>query len=182
MTRDATHLSKLISYWLRHDPADGRLVLDEYGWTGVDDLVRGLAARQYHVTLDDIERLNLATDKVRWVIDRERGRLRANHGHSVAVAEPGQPSTPPATLYHGTAQRFLAAIERDGLQPMSRQQVHLSDDITQARTVGARHGTPVALTVETAPLVAAGWDFYDAGEGVWLTAAIPWSYLEVADE
>lgn len=44
----------------------------------------------------------------------------------------------PKFLYHGTSPRFLNSIELNGLLPMSRQYVHLSEYIVTAELVGKR--------------------------------------------
>jgi hypothetical protein len=36
---------------------------------------------------------------------------------------------------HGTAQRFLESIRKEGLKPGARQYVHLSEDVDTATTV-----------------------------------------------
>ncbi|WP_420213863.1 RNA 2'-phosphotransferase [Janthinobacterium fluminis] len=57
------------------------------------------------------------------------------------------PAEPPATLYHGTAERFIASIKESGSRPGARKHVRLSSDLDTAVRGGARHGAPVVLTV-----------------------------------
>jgi len=45
--------------------------------------------------------------------------------------------------------------------------VHLSATIETASTVGARRGVPVVLRVDTAAMVAAGYQFRISANGVW---------------
>jgi putative RNA 2'-phosphotransferase len=174
--RDLKQVSKLVSYWLRHDPDDAQLVLDESGWADVDALLIALERRGVTFNLDDLAELNVSTDKVRWEIDAEQRRIRACHGHSVSV-DLGESAIPPAQLFHGTATRFLSAIKAEGLLPMGRQQVHLTDNQADAEKVGARHGKPVILIIDTTRLLADGWEFHRTAEGIWLTGAIPAEYL-----
>ncbi|MHC5228101.1 RNA 2'-phosphotransferase [Enterococcus sp. LJL99] len=47
-------------------------------------------------------------------------------------------SVPPKILYHGTANKFLKSIKKEGLIPMSRQYVHLSEDLETATLIGNR--------------------------------------------
>jgi RNA:NAD 2'-phosphotransferase (TPT1/KptA family) len=63
------------------------------------------------------------------------------------------------------------------LQPQSRQQVHLSADEATAHLVGQRHGKPVVLTVDALRMHAAGFKFYRADNGVWLTDQVPREFL-----
>ncbi|MEZ4617799.1 MAG: RNA 2'-phosphotransferase [Caldilineaceae bacterium] len=104
-------------------------------------------------------------------------RIRANQGHSIAVELNLRPQVPPARLFHGTATRFLDAIQREGLQRQSRQHVHLSADEKTAHKVGQRHGKPVILTVDAAAMHADGHLFYLSDNGVWLTDHVPVHYL-----
>jgi putative RNA 2'-phosphotransferase len=88
---------------------------------------------------------------------------------------------PPEVLYHGTAIQHQDSILREGLQKMSRHQVHLSADLATARTVGQRHGRLVLFEVAAGALHRAGHAFYQADNGVWLTDAVPAKYLHVVD-
>lgn len=80
-------------------------------------------------------------------------------------------------LYHGTATRFLASIERQGLLAQGRNYVHLSPDRETAVRVGQRHGLPVVLVVRAGLMHQAGRIFYCSANGVWLTARVPVEYL-----
>ena len=92
-----------------------------------------------------------------------------------------QPVLPPDVLYHGTASRFLKSILASGLRAGNRRHVHLSGDVDTARRVGARHGFPVILHVDTARMRADGAVFYRSDNGVWLTGPVAPRYLRVLD-
>ena len=62
---------------------------------------------------------------------------------------------------------------------MNRDHVHLSADLETATKVGMRHGKIVILKVDTAAMHAAGQEFYQADNGVWLTGAIAPKWFEV---
>jgi len=55
-------------------------------------------------------------------------------------------TAPPDVLWHGTGEKYVASIDRQGLLSKSRLYVHLSADIETARTVGSRHGRPGDLS------------------------------------
>jgi putative RNA 2'-phosphotransferase len=84
---------------------------------------------------------------------------------------------PPDVLYHGTVERSLPAIRREGLRPMGRHHVHLSPDEETARQVGARRGHPVVLTVDARTMAEAGHEFRLSANGVWLVDRVPPRYL-----
>jgi putative RNA 2'-phosphotransferase len=87
--------------------------------------------------------------------------------------------TPPAVLYHGTAKRFLDSIKKEGLKPMSRQYVHLSEDTETAKMVGKRRDSdPVILRIDTAEAMKAGVKFYRANDKVWLCKQLPSQFIK----
>jgi putative RNA 2'-phosphotransferase len=104
--------------------------------------------------------------------------IRANQGHSIPVDLELIPHTPPAILWHGTGERFVSAIMREGLRPMERHYVHLSADPETAVKVGRRHGRPVLFTVDAARMAGDSLLFYLSENGVWLTDAVPPQYLK----
>jgi len=169
-------ISKRISYWLRHDPAQAGLTPDDFGWVPLSQVVAKLNERGADIDEDGIEKLNVSTDKVRFQIDRTGDRIRATHGHSYPVIV-GDSQTPPAILYHGTAVRNLESIKAEGLRPMGRQFVHMSTDPDIARTVGARHGKPCVIEVDAAGLYTAGHPMYHTSDNVWLTDEVPQGFL-----
>jgi putative RNA 2'-phosphotransferase len=93
---------------------------------------------------------------------------------------------PPHVLFHGTATRFIESIRglrsrslRDrGLLPGSRQHVHLSLDEITALKVGQRHGKPIVLKIWAKKMYEAGFKFFRADNGVWLTNYVPSDYME----
>jgi putative RNA 2'-phosphotransferase len=119
----------------------------------------------------------LRNNKRRFSFDETGTLIRANQGHSVAVDLQLTAVHPPAILYHGTGDRAVESILRQGLLKMARHHVHLSRDIATARTVGARHGRPVVFAVDAAAMQAAGWIFYCSANGVWLVDHVPPEYL-----
>jgi putative RNA 2'-phosphotransferase len=169
--------SKLISYWLRHHPEDAGLTIDDFGWTSTDQLINALHSRNFTVDLPELLRLTNSFDKVRWEIDEAGGRIRATHGHSFPVLLEDKVKMPPEILYHGTAVKNIPAITEQGLRPMSRQFVHLSETIKTALNVGSRHGKPTLIEVKAGRLANEGWKFYQTSDNVWLTSAIPAEYL-----
>ncbi|HLL82625.1 MAG TPA: RNA 2'-phosphotransferase [Longimicrobium sp.] len=180
--QNLVRLSKWMSLVLRHDPAKFGVVLDEAGWTRVDDLIA--AAARADVPLDDatLRRAVAENDKQRFALSGDGAMIRASQGHSVQVELGLEPAEPPPILFHGTATRFLDSIRRDGLVPGSRRDVHLSADPDTATTVGARHGRPAVLRIDAARMHAGGRLFFRSANGVWLTDAVPAEYLGFPDD
>lgn len=169
-------VSKFMSLVLRHQPEALGLALDEAGWVGIEALCAKLHDK-FGVTRDDVLGIVTRDPKGRYVI--EGNRIRAAQGHSVEVDLDLEARTPPENLFHGTTRPAWEAIAREGLQKRARTHVHLSADIATARTVGSRRsGGLVILEVAAGDMSRAGFDFYLAQNGVWLTGHVPPAYLK----
>jgi len=177
--RRRIHISKFISKHLRHEPEAIGLVLEPGGWVPIDDLLAAAARAGCPFTRDELQHVVSACDKQRFALDETGTRVRANQGHSTNVELDLEPATPPAELYHGTAERWLDAILREGLLKMARHHVHLSSDTATARRVGSRHGKPVILVIDSAGMVADGHTFFRSANGVWLVERVPAQYLRL---
>ncbi|MFT3718884.1 RNA 2'-phosphotransferase [Pseudorhodoferax sp.] len=179
--QDHAAASKFLSYVLRHEPQAIGLALDSEGWTHVETLIAAAARHGRILDRALIEQVVATSDKKRFALSPDGSSIRAVQGHSTArVAIRFAEKVPPATLYHGTAERFLESIRREGLKPGERQYVHLSEDVETATAVGQRYGKPVALVVEAEAMHRQGLGFHQAENGVWLTAAVPAQFLRLA--
>jgi putative RNA 2'-phosphotransferase len=170
-------VSKFLSRVLRHAPESIGLTLDPQGWAGVDELLDGAKRAGVPLTPELLQQVVAENDKQRFTLSADGRRIRANQGHSIPVDLGLEPRQPPAQLYHGTADRFVADIRRDGLSPRRRNHVHLSPDEATATRVGARHGRPVVLVIEAALMHDAGHTFYLSDNGVWLTDRVPPEFI-----
>ncbi|WP_433624065.1 RNA 2'-phosphotransferase [Halomicrococcus sp. NG-SE-24] len=183
-------LSKFCSGALRHFPDDAGVELDDRGWTDDDALVAAVTERYDWATAEHVDAVVATDPKGRF--ERSGGRIRAAYGHSVDVtldADAGLSGTSetdesavPDELYHGTAPRNLDAIRDEGLRPMGRQEVHLSETREGARAVGRRHADdPAVLAVDAKGLVADGRRVTRRGEGVYATERVPPEYVDRVD-
>ncbi|PLK72874.1 RNA 2'-phosphotransferase [Rhizobium sp. TH135] len=173
--------SKFLSYILRHAPESIGLELDSEGWTDIDTLIAKANAAGQAIDQEMLLLTVRDSEKKRLTLSEDGARIRAAQGHSIKVDLGHAPSQPPAQLFHGTATRFLEAILAEGLQPGSRQQVHLSADRETATQVGARHGKPVVLSVNASRMAEGGHTFFQADNGVWLTNHVPAVYLTIIE-
>ncbi|HNY32810.1 MAG TPA: RNA 2'-phosphotransferase [Fibrobacteria bacterium] len=161
--------SKFLSLVLRHAPETIGLVLDGHGWAQVADLLEKANQGKVALTIDELLEIVETNEKKRFELSPDDERIRAVQGHSIDVDLELSPTTPPATLYHGSAQQNLSGIRESGIQRGKRRYVHLSGDPETALKVGARHGKPVLLCLDTARLTQAGHLFCLSKNGVWLT-------------
>jgi putative RNA 2'-phosphotransferase len=178
MEAHLVRFSKFLSLVLRHKPEEIGLTLDAQGWADVADLIERANQRGVPLTRELVERVVATNDKKRFALSADGAKVRASQGHSVAVDLGLEPRQPPEVLFHGTATRFLAGIAAKGLLPSGRQHVHLSPDEATAVTVGRRHGKPVVLRVRAGEMYRAGFPFYLAANGVWLTERVPLAFLD----
>jgi putative RNA 2'-phosphotransferase len=170
-------VSKYLAKHLRHRPDLIGITLDEAGWADVEALLTACARHGCPISRDELEQVVTGDGKRRYAFDETGRRIRASQGHSVTVDLDLPVTAPPNVLYHGTVDRALPAIRREGLRPMARRDVHLSVDEETARQVGARRGRPVVLIVDAAAMVAAGHEFRLSANGVWLADSVPPRYL-----
>ena len=179
--RDLTRSSKFLSLILRHEPAKFGVALDSAGWTEVEALLEAWRKHGRAIDRGLLEQIVATNDKKRFAFDETGTRIRANQGHSVEVELGYEPASPPALLYHGTATRFVAAIEAEGLKKMARHHVHLSAEEATARAVGRRHGKPAVLVIDSAAMVGDGFAFFLSTNKVWLVDRVPARFIRFPD-
>ena len=176
---DYIKLGKEITYALRHAPWEYELELDENGFTDILQLLSAINEEGKYsreITKADILHVMEVSNKKR--LEIVNNRIRAMYGHSFPMQIKYEEGTPPAVLYHGTAKRFMSSIKSEGLKPMSRQYVHLSEDTETAVLVGKRRDSdPVILHIDTVAARKAGVKFYKANEKVWLCKSLPPQFL-----
>lgn len=178
MSKTDAETSKFLSYVLRHQPESIGLTLDSEGWANIDTLIACAATDNRQLDKALLVRIVENSDKKRFAISPDGLSIRAVQGHSSAQVDIGyQEKTPPATLYHGTATRFIQSIQEQGLIAGSRQYVHLSAEEATAISVGQRHGKPVVLKIDALAMHGQDFIFYQADNGVWLTKAVPVAFI-----
>lgn len=177
MDKRLVTVSKYLAKYLRHAPHELGLTLQLGGWVPVDDLLSAARRHGFPIGYDDLVDCVETNDKQRFAFDVSGELIRANQGHSVAVDLQLEEREPPETLYHGTVERFLPSILKDGLVRGKRHHVHLSKDLETATKVGARRGKPVILTVDAGRMRRDGHKLLLSSNGVWLTDSVPPAYL-----
>lgn len=164
-----TYNSKRLAYLLRHSKLP-----NHKGWIKVD-----VVQNELGVLLLDIQKIVYEDTKGRFEFSEDKSSVRALYGHSIDVNLGLEPTTPPSVLYHGTAEKYIDSIMKEGLRPRKRNFVHLSETMDMAKQVGTRHGSPVVLSIDIEAMIRAGYKFYKAQNGIWLTGDIPPIFLKV---
>lgn len=171
-------ISKFLSLVLRHAPETIQLQLDKNGWANVDELI--IQSHQFGKEFDFglLEEVVETNDKKRFTFNEDLTKIRANQGHSIDVELNLKESEPKDFLYHGTVEKFIDSIKKEGLQKMSRQYVHLSKDKETAIKVGSRRGKPIVLKINAPKMFLDGYKFYLSENNVWLLDEVPTKYID----
>ena len=170
------NISKYLSLILRHKPEVIGISLDEHGWANVEELIAGIS-KDYDFNMELLEEIVRSDEKQRYSFNEDKTLIRANQGHSVPVDVELVEQIPPDILWHGTGEKYVSAIDTEGLIPKSRLYVHLSKDEDTATKVGTRHGKPVVYHVLAKKMYDDGYKFFISVNGVWLTKTVPVKYL-----
>ena len=171
-----TKTSRYISLILRHQPEVIGITLDEHGWADVNALIEGVN-RTHPLNREILEEIVRTDEKQRYSFNEDHTLIRANQGHSIPVDVELKVCEPPEILYHGTGEKYVTSILKEGLIPKSRLYVHLSKDEATAKQVGSRHGKPAVFAVEAGEMHRQGHVFFLSENGVWLVKHVPASYL-----
>lgn len=165
-------LSKLMSGALRHFPEDLGLSPCGEGWMEYDEFVDAVTGRRGWASEEQVAAV-IATDPKERFECRD-GSVRASYGHSIDVEIQDGSGDVPDELYHGTAPGNVDSIMEDGIQPMSRQMVHLSPSREEALAVGRRHSRdPVVVVVDAVGLVRDGYEVGRRGPTVFTVREVP---------
>ncbi|NNE01427.1 MAG: RNA 2'-phosphotransferase [Pirellulaceae bacterium] len=177
-TKEQKKISKFLSLVLRHRPEKIGIALDDAGWVDVDVLLTAINQHSRALTLDQLECVVRENDKQRFIFSDDQQRIRANQGHSVPVDLDHESAVPPDVLLHGTPERFVAAIAKQGLEKMQRHHVHLHADSAVANAVGARRGKAVLLRIRSGEMHRAGHRFWVTPNQVWLVDHVPAEFID----
>ena len=175
-----TRISKLMCFYLRHNPDAGNLTMDKHGWVDIEELVNSINnTKSYVVDKELIYEIVKEDNKQRYSLNENKTKIRANQGHSIPVDVDLQTKIPEMDyLYHGTATKYESSINEQGLIPKKRLYVHLSDNISLAKEVGLRHGDVIIYQVNCKEMIKDGYEFKYSENGIWLINEVPVKYIK----
>jgi len=166
------HLSRAMAYHLRHGE---KVNLDARGWAYLAAVSDRLRDDGLQTDKDELRLVAEAIDETRFEVDG--GKVRASYGHSRHVVIDRELTAQGTVLFHGTATENLNSIleQGEGLRPMGREWVHLSESISDAERAARRHGGYTLLRF------VSGVDSicYAAGGPTNLMAAVPADGIEI---
>ena len=169
--------SRWMAYVLRHNPERYGLQADRHGYVDFEEFLRVAARRYPALAADRLRELICSAGPARF--DVGDGRIRARYGHTFAAAPIGSPVEPPEQLYHGAEEGLAPRLLADGLTPVDRTMLHLSDTVDDAVAVASKRGGRVAvIRIQAREAQAAGVAFYRESK-VYLAAQIPARFLSL---
>jgi len=143
---NTNQLSKFLALILRHKAPEFDLQLDEDGFVEVGQVWQ-IIQNQYgnKYSYNDLETIVVGDNHGKKRYEIVDDKIRAMFGHS-AVREITYPIvTPPEYLYHGTSQEAIDSIKETGLQAQSRQYVHFTTNLDNAKRVASRHSKSTVI-------------------------------------
>lgn len=166
------HLSKRLSWLLRHGAHEVGLPMDEAGWSPVPAVLNHLK-----IGRTELESVVAHNHKRRLQLDGER--VRACQGHSTenrAVTQEGLERswtvyTSNAPVWHGTSVDAIDGIAQEGLLPIARTHVHCAP--SPDSFVGKRSGVSLLLEIDPNRIRQAGLILYVAPNGVIFVRHVP---------
>lgn len=168
-SHDHRRLSKAMAFLLRHQGPNKGVLIDKAGFASMDDLALALNVDSSHL-------LAVAEHPGEPRFEVRDGRIRALYGHSLdVVIDAGIKVGAPTSLYHGSSWSTLDAIVQDGLIPMQRRMVHLTNVAEEAMAVGERKGAPIVLAIDQSH------DEEPVAEGIWVAACVPPHRLSIVN-
>ena len=179
LNKEMKNKSKFLSLILRHKPENIGLILDKNGWAIVTELLEKLKVYNNELTFNELKFIVENNDKKRFIFNDDFSKIRANQGHSVDVDLELENEQPPQYLYHGTAERNIDSILKNGINSGNRQHVHLSNNIETATKVGMRHGKPVIFEISSKEMFVNGIKFFKSENDVWLTDFVDSKFIKL---
>lgn len=171
------HLSKTMSFLLRHGAEKLRLPMLPGGFIYVDDLLNYNDLRGY--SPEDVRRVVAENDKKRFYLaeDPETGRLkvRANQGHTFEVADLELEEITNADQFpnviHGTYTQSWNSIKSQGLKRMGRNHIHFAPGEPGSDGVisGMRGSCDVLIYIDLQKALNDGIKFYRSANNVILS-------------
>lgn len=179
MSEYLPEISIKISWQLRHNKENLKFKKENQkmwdGFVPVNHLINIL-----NISVEDLIKIVETDKKGRYSFNSDYTEIKANQGHSLEVDLFLKSSIPPIKLYHGTNSKFYNSIIEKGLLPMSRQYVHLSEDIETAIEVAKRKGEDfIILEIDVEEMLKNEIDFFQSQNGVWLVYKVESKYLRL---
>lgn len=174
--------SKYLSYLLRHGAKERNLRISSDGFVEVDEILKLPQSKNYKLNCEIIRNIVENNDKKRFELKTLDNKLhiRACQGHSIKDLDEAQMmqqisnSDEFPLVVHGTFNRFLPSIQKEGLRIMNRNHIHFATGYPGYNKVisGVRRTCEVFIEIDLKKAMADGVKFFVASNGVVLTSGV----------
>jgi putative RNA 2'-phosphotransferase len=168
---------------LRHKSEQAKLAHDHFGLFSLEQFKEEAASILYNMGVKQIEQgLESGLERLqeREKIEIRGNRIRALYGHSLPNIIVGRIESPPNTLWHTTAMKFMPRIQEQGLRKRARAFVHLTSSLDYIATLALSNSLlscPVLLSIDTRKCLEN--TFRRPNSHVWLVDEIPPSAITI---
>lgn len=182
--KELNSLGRIMAGVLRHFPEKLGIMIDGHGWVDISEFVEAIGSSRsgFHwLRNHHIQAIALSDPKGRYQIDG--GMVRATYGHTIDVSLDDLPPADIDEFFYPVTEEELDIILESGLNPIDRNNVHLSGSMEKAIEAGrVRTEDPLILRIDGEQVKKDGIEIYRAGKDVYITSSIPSKYLsKVAD-
>nr|XP_023028184.1 tRNA 2'-phosphotransferase 1 [Leptinotarsa decemlineata] len=169
------HLSKLLSWLLRHGAVKEGLPIRTDGYMNIEDLLNHKTIRD-KFSLEDIKRVVEVDNKHRFSLRYEKDiQICANQGHTINVVTNLELSpilgTEDIQLIHGTYFKNWDNIKNEGISRMKRNHIHFSKGLPGDRNIvsGIRSDAEIFIYINLKLAISDNILFYLSVNGVILS-------------
>lgn len=164
-----------LSWFLRHNKDN---IIENKIWNGFVPV--SILLKELDISFSNLEKIVSSDNKGRYSFNSDKSELRANQGHSIPVDLNLVPSIPPLDLFHGTTLSVKDIILKQGLKSMSRNHVHLTDNLKTAINVANRRKQDIIIfKLNVKQMILDNVLFFKSDNGVWLTDFVDPKYLSI---
>ena len=178
--KELNNLSCTLSFILRHDFINKNLQCDDRGYIKVKDIF--LKYPLSPISDEELELLVREDDKKRFhlIIKQDEYYIRSNQGHSMNIGLLMNDEllfekivNPLNFCAHGTKQKYIDSIIKNGLQRKNRKHIHFVSEIVRDKQLsGYRKDSNVIIILDMKKCMEAGMLFFKSTNDVILTEGI----------
>ena len=161
---------------LRHIGLSYGLRFDSEGYVLIQEILRCQFVNNFKLSMDELDWIIDNNNKKRLGYNEDRTKIRCHQGHSRDISSLLDPekiykrvsdSTEIIPCMHGTYTVNLRGINIDGLLPMDRHMIHMTN-----RRDFFRKSVEVVIYIDVEKAIKDGMIFYVSGNGVILSNGI----------
>jgi putative RNA 2'-phosphotransferase len=172
-------ISKFLSGLLRHFPDEYNIEPNERGWVRTVEVLDACSEKYDWFSSEQVLGVVSTDPKGRFEVNNHN--IRASYGHSIdSIRLEENNRVVPDNLYHGTSESNIESIKKQGLKPMNRQEVHLTDDKQEAIKIASRHSNNnILLKIDAEAMMNNNHDIVKRADIIYTTEFVPPKYIKI---